>query len=236
MKRLTTYILAVAVILLVLSCKTVDLSKKYPNMVADLDPVSVGTFDAQFDRMFSTKARKTEIEAIFHPRFNYVSLEFKQDLITYRQFWDQAARKQFAASLELYKKDFENRKLSNNNRRTKSVYGKVNGHVEWELSKFTKTHVSYPIIEIGYQFKENTPFFTTFMRSTKETVDKEDDSDATYSQPVTMYFTRAQADVLAGIFDQARLMELIGTQINKIKGEYDEYKDTPTPKANYDEY
>jgi hypothetical protein len=236
MKRLTTYILVIAVILLVISCQSVDLSKKYPNMIADIDPFSVGTFDAQFERFFSSRVRKTEVEAIFHPRHNYVSLEFRHELVTYRQFWDEPARKQFAAALELYKKDFENRKLTNNNKRTKSVYGKVKGHVEWLLTKFTKTRVSYPIIDIGYQFKENTPFFAVLMRSAKEVVTQEDDSDATYSQPVNMYFTRAQADVLAGIFDQARLIEIVGEINAPLTGEYEEYGDDSTPKDAYQEY
>jgi len=240
MKRLTTYILVtlvIAVILPVLSCQSVDLSKKYPNMIADIDPFSVGTFDAQFERFFSSRVRKTEVEAIFHPRHNYVSLEFRHDLVTYRQFWDEPARKQFAAALELYKKDFENRKLTNNNRKTKSVYGKVKGHVEWLLTKFTKTRVSYPTIDIGYQFKENTPFFSVFMRSAKEVItNKEDDSNATYSQPVNMFFTRAQADVLAGIFDQARLIELLGEINAPLTGEYEEYGDDSPPKDAYKEY
>jgi len=236
MKRLTTYILVIAVILPVLSCQSVDLSKKYPNMVADIDPFSVGTFDAQFERFFSSRVRKTEIEAIFHPRHNYVSLEFKHELVTYRQFWDEPARKQFAVALDLYKKDFENRKLTNNNKKTKSVYGKVKGHVEWLLSKLTKTRVSYPIIEIGYQYKENTPFFAVLMRSAKEVVAEEDDSNAIYSQPVNMFFTRAQADVLAGIFDQAHLIKLVEEINAPLIGEYEEYGDDSTPKDAYHEY
>jgi len=236
MKRLTKFILGSAVFLLVLSCQSVDLSKKYPNMVADMDPFSVGSFEAQFDRLLSSKVKKTEIEAVFHPRFNYVSLEFKNDLVTYRQFWDEPARKQFAAALALYKKDFEEGKLTNNNKKTKSVYGNVKGRVEWLLSKYTKTRVSNPIIEIGYQFKENTPFFTTFMRSAKEVITEDDTSKATYSQQLNMYFTRAQADVLAGILDQARLMELIEKRNNPATPETDESEEDSTPKDIYQEY
>jgi len=233
MKQLTTFILGNAVLLLVLSCQTVDLSKKYPNMVADMDPLSVGTFDVQSDRFFSTKVRKSQFEAVFYPRLNSVSLEFKIDLTSYRQFWDEPARKQFAAALELYKKDFEEGKLANNNKRTRSVYGSVKGRAEWSITQYSKTRVSNPKIEIGYQFKENTPFFSIFMRPAKEIVSGEDDSNATYSQQFNMYFTRAQADVLVGIFDQARLLELIGKKINPVTGEFAE---DDVPRDIYDEY
>jgi len=233
MKRLTTYILGNAVILLVLSCGSIDLSKKYPNMVADMDPFSVGTIEAQFDRFLSSKVRRTEIETVFHPRHNYVSLEFRYELLTYRQFWDEPARRQFAAALELYKRDFEGGKLVNNSRKTKSVYGNAKGRAEWLMSKYTKTRVSNPIIEIGYQFKENTPFFTTLMRSAKEVISDDDSSTPTYSQPITMYFTRAQADVLVGIFDQARLLELVGKKNTPVT---DESEEKTVPKDIYREY
>jgi hypothetical protein len=235
MKRLTTYILVNAVILLLLSCGTVDLSKKYPNMVADMDPFSVGTFEAQFDRFLSAKVKKNEIEAVFHPRFNYVSIEFKHDLLTYRQFWDEPARKQFAAALELYKRDFEDGKLVNNNKRTKSVYGNAKGRVEWLMSKYTKTRTSNPIIEIGYQFKENTPFFSTFMRPAKEVIIEDDSSQATNSQQLNMYFTRAQADVLAEIFNQAHLVELVGNKNKPVTNESTEAENS-VPKDTYREF
>jgi hypothetical protein len=202
-------------------------------MVADMDPFSVGTFEAQLDRFLSSKVKKTEFETVFHPRHNYVSLEFKHELLTYRQFWDEPARKQFAAALELYKRDFADGKLANNNRKSKSVYGNVKGRVEWLMSKYTKTRVSNPIIEIGYQFKENTPFFTTLMRSAKEVITDDDNSTATNSQPINMYFTRAQADVLAEIFDQARLLELIGKKNTPVT---DEPEENSTPKDIYQEY
>jgi len=198
-----------------LSCGSVDLSKKYPNMIANADPFSVGVFEAQFDRFFSSKVNKVEVEAIFHPRLNSVSLEFKFELMKYRQFWDEAARKQFAASLELYKRDYEDMKLIDNYRKTRSVYGRIKSRLEWEAFKFTKTRISYPNIEIGYRFKEKTPFFTTLMRSAKEEMGSGDNTTPMDSQAISMYFTRAQADELVKLFDQAYLIGLLETKIGR---------------------
>jgi len=209
MKQLNTVISGIAVILLVLSCKSVDLSKKYPNMVANVDPFSIGTAEVQLDRFFSSKIKKVEVEAVFHPRLNAVSLEFKFELYKYRQFWDEPARKQFAASLELYKKDFEEKKLIDSYRKTRGIYGNVKGRVEWVLFKYTKTRVSNPKIELGYRFKEGNAFFTTYMRSAKEVKTESDTSADIESQAIPIYFTRAQADNLVMLFDQTFLMGLL---------------------------
>jgi len=205
MKQLIITFSGIAMIILFLSCQSVDLTKKYPNMIADMDPLSAGSVEAQLDRFLSSKVNKVGIEAVFHPRLNAVSLEFKYEFLKYRQFWDKPARKQFAASLELYKRDFEDKKLVNNSRKTRDVYGKAKGRVEWEAFKFTKN----PTIELGYRFKENTPFFTTLMRSAKEVMSDGDSSSPMDSQQISMYFTRAQADELVKLFDQTYLIELL---------------------------
>jgi hypothetical protein len=231
MKKLTILMLG-NVMILILSCRTVDLAKKYPNMIANVDPFSVGVVEAQFDRFFSSKVNKLEVQTVFHPRLNAVSLEFKYELYNYKQFWDEPARKQFAASLELYKKDFDNKKLIDKYRKTKDVYGNVKGRLEWEAFKYTKTRVSNPKIELGYRFKENTPFFTTLMRTAREEPSETDNKSSVDSPQINMYFTRTQADELVKLFDQVYLLELLNTGAETAKPEadaagvpYSEYED-----------
>jgi hypothetical protein len=239
MKQLTTVILGNAMILLFLSCGSVDLAKKYPNMVANVDPFSIGTAKVQFDRPFSSKVNTVEIEAVFHPRLNAVSLEFKHNIyMNYRQFWDEAARKQFAASLELYKRDFEDRKLIDNYKKTRAVYGNIKGRVEWDAFKYAKTRVANPTIEIGYRYKESTPFFTTLMRSAKEVVSDTDSSPTVDSPQINMYFTRAQADEMVKLFDQARLLELLQEKTGAVNSEPEEdaAEEDSAPKDPYHEY
>ena len=218
MKHLTAVIFGIAVILLVLSCGSVDLAKKYPNMVANVDPFPVGSAEAQSDRFLSSKVNRIEIDAIFYPRLNAVALEFKYELSTYRQFWDEPARKQFAASLELYKKDFEEKKLIDSYRKTRAVYGSVKGRLEWELFKYTTTHLANPKIELGYRFKEKTPFFATYTRPAPEVLPEGNKSPVEDSEQLYMYFTRAQADQLVMLFDQAYLMGLLKERTGDITG------------------
>jgi hypothetical protein len=231
MKPLSAAALAGAIFFFV-SCGTVDYAKRYPKMVANADPVSAGTIELQFDRLLSSMVNKVDVEVIFYPRLNEVALEFKYEFITYRQFWDEAGRRQFASALELYKMDYAGRNLVNRHRRTRSIYGKVKGRAEWETFKYAKTYVSYPTIELGYRFKTvpqempktgsvisdffarptaagEAPFFTTFMRSARA----EDETNTIESSQISIYFTRSQAEELVGIFDQDFLMGLLNKPV-----------------------
>jgi hypothetical protein len=195
-----------AAFFLMFSCGTVDYAKKYPNMVANVGPYSVGTIEAQIDKFFSSKVKTTEVIVFFYPRLNSVALEFKYELITYRQFWDEENRKAFAAALELYKKDYEERKLIKRPRRTRAVYGKMLGRNEWETFKFAKNRVAFPVINLGYRFKKDVPYFAVLMQSALETDDSLENTNRLESPQITMYFTRAQADELVEFFDQSFLL------------------------------
>jgi len=66
----------------------------------------------------------------------------------------------------------------------------------------------------------------------------DDSSTPIDSQQISMYLTRAQAEEIVKFFDQARLLELLGKQINPInepEAAADEGEDT-APKAGYREF
>jgi hypothetical protein len=209
MKQIPAVILMCLAGFFAFSCTAVDPARRYPNMVADADPVSAGSVEIVFDKLLSSKLNKVEVEAIFYPRLNAVALDFRYELIRYRQFWDIAGRLQFAAALERYKEDYGARKLESKYRKTRAAYGRVRGRVEWETFRFSKTYKAQPVIELGYRFRDGSPFFATLMRSTKED-DPSGDSPSMESRQINMYFTRAQAEQLVRLFDQDYLMWLLG--------------------------
>jgi len=209
MKFLPRAILAGAAVFFILGCNTtVDYAKKYPDMAANADPISAGTIEVEFNRMFSSKLDKTEIGVVFYPRLNAVVLDFKYEFIQCRQFWDQAARQQFVTALDLYKADYAARNLGNKQKKTRAIYGKVKGRIEWETFKYAVTRIAYSNMELGYHFIGETPFFSVVMPSAKEE-DNGDSSHQLASQQINMYFTRAQADDLVKLFDQSYLMALL---------------------------
>jgi hypothetical protein len=230
MKRLL--VLPGIFLFLFVSCGTVDLAKRYPNMIANVDPITLGTVEIQFDRLLSSRMNKSDVTVIFYPRLNAVALEFRYEFIRHRQFWDEDNRRHFVSALNRYKADYSERNLIDRYRKTRAVYGKVKGRVEWEAFNFAKTRVSLPAVELGYRFKENAPYFTTYMRSAKEEK-SENSTESGESLQVSMYFTRAMADELIKYFDQAYLLEILGSKENSnirggllndnIESEFDDY-------------
>jgi len=209
-------------------------------MVADMDPIPAGSVYASLDRMIGRGLNTVRVEAVFHPRLNAVALEFRHEFVTYRQFWDEAGRRHFASALDRYNADFEQRDLINRHRRTRDIYGRVAGRLEWQTARFTTNHTSYPIIEIGYRFREvnvdgrweNAPFFATLMRPAMSEETIEAGSGRTESRMLHMYFTRAQAADLVMLFEQSHLMGLIGglpgTQGPPAFDEFHEFTDEQT--------
>jgi hypothetical protein len=211
MKKLIAALFAWFPVVCAISCASVDPAEKYPNMVADMDPVSAGTIDAELDRMFSSKLNKIPVEVIFYPRLNTVALEFRYEFVRYRQFWNEQGRKQFAGALARYKEDYAARTLIDRYGKTRAVYGKLRGRVEWETFKYTTTHQAAPGIELGYRFRQKAPYFAVLQRSAKE--DGASSSEANLeSLQINMYFTRAQAEELASLFDQDFLLGLVGSR------------------------
>jgi hypothetical protein len=223
-------LLIVATVFACFSCTGIDMAARYPNMVADLDPFSVGMANASFDQLFSSKPKPHNIDVIFYPRENTVALEFRHELVRYRQFWNQSARQHFAEALTKYKDDFDNERLVNRFNKTRSAYGRFKGQVEWETFKYTSTYKSLPTYELGYRFKGkgNGVYFTVLQRSAKEETGIMSGSNLESKQYV-MYYTRVQGDKLAQLFDQNFLLEKAGVSVGSKPAvsdepEVDEYR------------
>jgi hypothetical protein len=206
------------------SCRTVDPAKKYPDMVANEDPISTGTIEVEFDKAFSSKAEKREVEVVFYPRYNTVALEFRHEFIKYRQIWNPEARRRFAEALDRYKADYAAKKLTGKFSRSRAAYGKFKGSAEWETFAITDTSFSYPVMELGYRFKGESPYFMVLQRSAREEYTANSDYPKPDSLQITIYYTRAQADELVKKFDQAYLMSLLSP------------KESPPDVPSQDEY
>ncbi|MDR2483877.1 MAG: hypothetical protein LBD55_00605 [Treponema sp.] len=177
-------------------------ASKNPNMIADADPIPLGTVTILFEKFFSSALGTKDVSLVFDPRSNTVYLQFVYETVTYRQFWDQTNRKKFIAALEQYQKDFEARNLNRKSSKSRRAYGSVNGKTEWGQFSFSINARSYPQMEIGYQFKEDNPYFTVLQREAKDTLT----GDERNSLRITTYFNRTQAAELAAFFDQTYLL------------------------------
>ena len=197
------------VISLFISCASTKKVPLYPTILADMEPFPLGTLNASVERSFSTRLQSTDVEVIFHPRKNEVALEFRHGVSYYVQFWDQAGRLKFIEALKMYKEDFANQNLSTRYGKTRAIYGKAKGRFQWEPLKVSPKYLSSPEIDLGYRFRDGSPYLSFYQKIADEETKFNKDS-VTQSPAYSIYFTRAQGDELARMFDQSFLVALLG--------------------------
>ncbi|GHU72348.1 hypothetical protein FACS189450_09970 [Spirochaetia bacterium] len=210
MKRL---LILLGVSLLLFSCGSLGKKTRTsnPNFLADMNPVAIGSASMQFDKFMSSSIDKKEVEAFFDPRTDSVYIQFNYQTLTFRQFWDKSNRLQFITALEKYKKDYEAKNLNLKGSRARRAYGSLNGRVEWGMfsSSASMASESRPRIGLGYLFKQDKPYFIVYQEAAENLISPSDEAKRS-SPDITAYFTRAQADELAKLFDQQYLLSFLG--------------------------
>ena len=173
--------------------------------------VPVKQIEAQFNRAFPlTGIIKREISVSYYPYEDAVCLQFRLNTLTYHQFWHKAGREAFLKAYAKYSDDFSAQKLSNkNNNKTKNQYGTTEGnYLIWYMSNFTMRARGNMNVELGYYFREESPFFATTLREAYfKSPTMEKDSDQT-SPIIPIFFTRSQAEELSALFDENYLRSL----------------------------
>ena len=169
--------------------------------------VPAGQIEAQFNRAFpQTGVTKRNVTVTYFPYEDAVCLQFRSNTLTYSQFWHRPARAAFLASLDKYNADFSAQRLRNRNTKTKNQYGKAEDcYVAWQMYAYSERASGNMEIELGYYFREGSPFFAvTQMPALFEnpSLDREDNE---YSPEIPIFFTKAQAEELAALFDQGFL-------------------------------
>jgi len=192
------------------SCGTAS-GVKQTNMLVDVEPFSIGSVNASLDKIFSSGLVQADVEVIFYPRKNEVALGFSYNGQQYWQFWNEDGRRKFIDALSRYKEDFANQKLITNYNRSKAIYGTAEGRCEWKTLNLSlaATYRSSPVIELGYKLTGNSPYFSTHQKEAKEETGL-NPAGITESNSFAMYFTRAQGEDLARLFDQDYLLGLLG--------------------------
>ena len=202
-------IILCSAILLSVSCTSTDTASKYPAMLADIEPFSLGAVSASLDRSFSSKERDTDVEVFLHPRQNEVELNFTNGISYFRQFWNQEARECFIRAHEKYKEDFAGGQLINKQYKTRAVYGKAKGRFLWKTMAVSPVYRASPGFEFGYRFRNGEPFLTVYQKAADEE-NKTSSEGIKQSPQYYLYFTPAQSEDLVRYFDQAFLLWAVG--------------------------
>jgi hypothetical protein len=180
---------------------TVDL--KSPN-------VEIDQIEAQFNRPFPLMGlTKQDIKTTYFPFEDAVCLVYRINGFTYHQFWHKTGRDAFVKALEKYKEDYSAQKLKNKNNKTKTQYGTIKeSYLRWQSFSLSTAATGNMEMHLGYYFRDGAPFFSVtqmeaFFESPALKADRND-----YSPEIPIFFTRAQADELAALFDQNYLVSI----------------------------
>jgi hypothetical protein len=220
-------VLFTAVIFLLLcSCATAPKSRFSVNPRSPSYPA--GSAGAQSDKVLSNEVQKRDITVSYFPVEDAVCLEYRVDFVSYYLYWDRLGREVYKTALERYKIDYEQRNLNTKSgRKERRAYGTVRGFLGWQVSGFLSDMATGPSqIDIGYSFKgqpkNRTPYFTV-TQNEAEFQNSEVSSRKITSVKVMLYFTRAQAEELAALFDQEYLLGLTAPKSGSSGAEADEY-------------
>ena len=208
MKR--SFIIILLLCCVFISCGSLERAEKEQFIVNLNSPkIPIGEIDLQFDTFMSIRGLKKEtIGVSYFPREDAVCLQYRHEFVTYHQFWSRKGRHEFITALDSYNTDYEERTLVVKDRRSKRHYNTVEGFLIWQMYSFTVQARANMNVELGYEFKDKSPYFTVNQRQAEFKEDHSRDNNRT-SPVITMYFTRAQAAQLADLFDPEHLQSLI---------------------------
>jgi hypothetical protein len=153
--------------------------------------------------------KKGDITVHYYPVEDAVCLRFKVQFVQCNQFWDKAGRAAFVGALERYKEDYEQRKLAKGSKRaSRQTYGDILGFFMWKKTPLSLQAHGSPKVQLGYGIKNKAAFFTITQLESYYEDPIAPQSRSETSPVVMMYFTRAQADELAALFDESYLKSL----------------------------
>jgi len=198
----------ISTVLLLTGCSSAPSTGKF-TVLQSSPNLPVGEIETQIKKTFPLSGiRKINVNVSYFPYEDAVCLRYRTDYFSYQQFWSANGREVFLRALEKYAADYEARDLDTNNKKSKSVYGGTVGYLIWQTASFTSQAKANMDMELGYAFNDKSPYFAVTQNLTtyEDRIDIELNRN---SQEITMFFTRAQAQELAALFDQAFLKALI---------------------------
>jgi hypothetical protein len=234
-----------SIIFIVLSlCSCKNLMSKQQNYLAiqnkgkftvDLNSpqFSAGESGAQFDNAIPfVPLKEVEVSILYFPVEDAACLQYRTDTHTFYQFWSRESREAFISGYEDYNNDFTRQNLRRNSSgKTRKQYGTVNGYLIWQMSRFTVRASGHIDMELGYYFKEKSPFFSvTQGNAYYENYAGSESTKDMNSGERPMYFTKAQASKVAECFDQQYLQSVVPEALRNIQTQ------KPSVPVEFDEY
>jgi len=229
-KYLLTVFLALSLALA--ACGTVRTPKK--EFIVDINSpkVEIGSFETQINRLLSIGGmRKINVAVFYYPQDDAVCLKYTADLMTYYQFWNAEGRAAYISALAQYNEDYAARNLVSNKLSTFRQYNTVQGYLVWQLHQYSLKAMANMDVELGYSFRNRFPYFTVNQREA-EYISAIGSDDNRTSPTIPMFFTRAQAEDLAVLFDPELLQAFAANRSSRPAAD-DSFKESDIQTDDY---
>jgi len=194
------------------ACGTVRTPKKEFIVDVNSPKIEIGGIETQIDRLLSIGGlRKINVTVYYYPQEDAVCLKYTADFMTYNQFWSVDGRAAYIDALARYNEDYAARNLVRNKLSTFKQYNTVQGYLVWQLHQYSVRAMANMYVELGYSFRNRAPYFTVNQRDAEYIAAIGSDDNRT-SPTIPMYFTRAQAENLAVLFDPEFLQAIVSNR------------------------
>ncbi len=147
----------------------------------------------------------------------------------YFLFWDTDSRKTVLKTMETYLSDFENKRLKRDLNSSFKIYGQADVRLRWGALNNSTPNNGIGTMNLGYKFKDKSPYFTITIYPTFNEHSKTTDSVTKESMMLSYYFTRAQiADFISMLSDESianSLSDYTDDEYYQNKVEIDDYEE-----------
>ena len=173
---------------------------------------------------------------IYNIETGFVGFSANYQVGTYHVLFNEATRKVFRAAVTSYLADFEDKKLVRNTKKTYKTYGECPTTIHW--STFTKQLVNRANskVQFGYEFRNNSPFFSITVLSSENIAHKNLRSTITTNVPLHFYFTKAQASQMAELLSEEKIDEALAPYMKVMEPDGTPKADEYTAAPSGDEY
>lgn len=140
--------------------------------------------------------KQTASEVILYPKKETFGFSSTYQAAYYYLTFNTTARNAFIKAVDQYFKDFENKKLDRNDKKSFRKYGKINAEVTWGTVKGNSPNYGDGSLMLGYKFYDKSPYFTITMYGCTNEAFVNGASDVETSMHLYYYFTKNQAKML----------------------------------------
>lgn len=153
---------------------------------------------------------------IVNPKNGDAGIKTRYQASNYAVLFDEQMRHRIFAAVDQYLDDFANKKLKRKDKKSYVAYGRGKAYINYGTLAVMMAAEGKPDIQIGYKFKEKSPYFTITVRSAPNIDPNKGYNDVKDSAEFILYFTKAQAQAMCNMLRDEVVQEALLSENEEI--------------------